>query len=130
LAASTAAQIGPTQFVTSDAGGNLATNTAAGLGLATQNDIANVNGSINSLNNKINNATTGVAMAFAMAGVPTLLPTERVAMTANWGNFQGANGMAINAAFRVADAIQINAGLGVGLTQNIQGGRLGVRVGF
>src|SRR6201998_4673755 len=39
-AASTAAQTGPTQIVTSDAGGNLATNTAAGLGLATTSQIA------------------------------------------------------------------------------------------
>jgi autotransporter adhesin len=136
-AASAAAQIGPVQIVTSDAGGNLATSTLAGLGIATTNDITNINsrlasmnGQIDDLYNRSNKAYSGVAMAFAMGGVPTLLPHEKVAATLNYGTFQGQSGFAINAAYRLNRDLQLTAGIGYGANENIAGGRVGLRMAW
>jgi YadA-like membrane anchor domain/Head domain of trimeric autotransporter adhesin len=129
-AASKAAQSGPLQLVTSDAGGNLATSTLADLGLASSADISGINSRLNDLTDRSNKAYTGVAMAFAMAGVPTLMPNERFAVTGNWGTFQGTNGLAFNAAARITNNIQLNGGIGYGANQNLVGGRVGVRVGW
>jgi hypothetical protein len=136
-AASKAAQTGATQLVTSDAGGNLATTTLADLGLAGSGEIAAINRQIAGLNSRIDDlslrtdkAMSGVAMAFAMAGVPTLLPSERFAVTMNYGTFEGANGLALNAAFRLSDNIQFNGGIGYGPDQNIAGGRVGLRMAW
>lgn len=129
-AASRAAQAGPTQIVTSDAGGNLSTTTLAGLGIASAADINQMNARLNDLTDRSNKAFTGVAMAFAMAGVPTLLPTEKVAVAMNWGTFQGTNGLALNAAMRITNNVQLNGGIGNGPNERLAGGRVGVRVGW
>jgi len=65
-----------------------------------------------------------------MAGVPTLLQSETFAMSGNWGTFEGENGLAVNAAVRLAKNVQLNGGVAWGLDQDIAGGRLGVRVGW
>src|SRR5437763_13503202 len=79
--ASKAAQSGPLEIVTSDASGHLATNTAAGLGLASLTDInainsqlAAINSQIGGINTRLNdldgrttNALNGVSMAHAVA---------------------------------------------------------------
>ncbi len=59
-AASLAAQTGPTQIVTSDAAGNLATNTAAGLGLATTSQVNAQVGGINSQLGIVNSQIGGI----------------------------------------------------------------------
>jgi hypothetical protein len=129
-AASKAAQTGPLQIVTSDASGNLATGSAASLGLATTADINNINAQLSDLNDRTNKANAGVAMAFAIAGVPTLLPTERFAVTGNWGTFQGQNGLALNAAMRLTGNVQLNGGVAYAPNQSIAGGRVGLRLGW
>ena len=44
--------------------------------------------------------------------------------------FFGSNGLAFNAAARLNDHMQLNAGLGYGANQNLFGGRVGVRLGW
>jgi hypothetical protein len=136
-AASRAAQTGPTQLVTSDSGGNLATASLASLGVASTADLGTINsqlGAINArlddLNGRTSKAITGVAMAFAMAGVPTLMPHERFAATMNWGTYQGANGLAVNTAFRITNNVQLNGGIAYGADERTAGGRVGLRVGW
>ncbi len=129
-AASRAAQTGPTQLVTSDAGGNLATTSLANLGIASASDLGAINSRIDDLNTRTNKATTGVAMAFAMAGVPTLMPTETFAVALNWGTFQGSNGLAFNGAYRISNNVQINGGVGYGTDERLVGGRVGMRLGW
>jgi YadA-like protein len=109
----------------------------AGLGLASAGDISAINSQIAGINSRLDNltsmsnkATTGVAMAFAMAGVPSLMPNENFAITMNWGNFQSANGLALNAAVRLDNHVQFNAGVGYGANQNLVGGRVGLRFGW
>ena len=136
-AASKAAQTGSLQVVTSDAGGNLATSTLSGLGLATSGDIASINSQLASINGRISDlygrsdkAYAGIAMAFAMAGVPTLMPGEHLAMTMNYGTFEGQNGLAINAAYRLANHMQLAGGVGYGPNEGTVGGRVGLRIAW
>jgi hypothetical protein len=136
-AASKAAQSGPLEIVTSDAGGHLATNTAAGLGLASLTDINAINAQLGGINTRINDldgrttkALNGVSMAFAMGGTPWLLPTERFAVSMDWGTFQGTNALALNAALRLGTNVQANGGLAYGANGGGAGGRAGVRVGW
>jgi hypothetical protein len=138
------AQNGPLQIVTSDAGGNLATNTAAGLGLATTSQIntinsqlglinaelGGINGRINDLDNRTTKALNGTSMAFAMSGVPWLERHEKFAVSANWGTFQGTNGLALNAALRLSTNVQANGGIAYGANGGGVGGRAGMRFGW
>jgi hypothetical protein len=123
-------QSGPLQIVTADAHGNLATNTAAGLGLATTADIGGINARLNDLDGRTTKALNGVAMAFAMSGVPWLLPTERFAVSANWGTFQGTNGVALSAAMRLGTNVQADGGIAYGANGGGVGGRAGLRFGW
>jgi trimeric autotransporter adhesin len=129
-AASRAAQSGAVQIVTPDAGGNLATASLSSLGLASSGDINAINARIDDLAARSDKAFSGVAMAFAMAGVPTLMPNEKFAATMNYGTFEGASGLAINAAYRLGGNVQINGGVGYGPDQHIAGGRVGLRLGW
>jgi autotransporter adhesin len=124
-AASRAAQSGPTQIVTSDAAGNLAATPFSAIP-----DVAAINRRLDQVSGQADKAVTGVAMAFAMAGVPTLLPNERMAATLNVGTYEGSQGFAINAAWRVAENVQFNGGVAYGPNENIVGGRAGLRVGW
>src|SRR5262249_51220006 len=136
-AASKAAQSGPTQIVTTDSTGNLASASPADLGLASSSDIAAINPQLASMNSKVNDlygrttkAYTGVAMAFAMAGVPTVLPGEKFVMTMNYGTFEGESGLAMNGALRISDNMQLTAGVGYGPDRGIVGGRVGLRMAW
>src|SRR5262249_43793090 len=65
-AVSKATQTGPLQIVTSDASGNLATGSAASLGLATTTDISAINARLNDLDSRINKVG---ALGAAIAGL-------------------------------------------------------------
>ena len=53
------------------------------------------NARINDLDGRTTKALNGVSMAFAIAGTPWLLPTERFAVSMDWGTFQGTNALAL-----------------------------------
>ena len=101
-----------------------------GYSYVTPTQLAGINNRLDNLTTLSNKATTGVAMAFAMAGVPSLMPNESFAVTMNWGNFQNANGLALNAAVRLDNHVQLNGGVGYGANQNLVGGRVGLRFGW
>jgi hypothetical protein len=122
-AASKAAQSGPVQVVTSDANGNLATMDISG-------NLGALNARIDSIDGKTNRALQGVAMAFAMAGTPTLMANETFAFSGNWGTYEGQQGLAFGAALRLHRNIQANAGIAYGPNQNTLGGRAGLRVAW
>jgi hypothetical protein len=129
-AASAAAQTGPRQIVTSDAAGNLATSSLAGLGLASAGDIAGINSRLDDLSSRSGKAYAGIAMAFAMAGAPTVLPNETFVTTLNWGTFQGSHGFAVSSAYRIGTNMQLNGGIAMSPNQNLIAGRAGVRFGW
>lgn len=134
---SKAAQGAPTHLVTSNAGGDLAAYTFSELGLASSGDLASINsrlgqvdGRLDALDERSDKAVQGVAMAFALAGSPSLAEHETFAISGNWGGYQGKSGMAFGAALKLDPHIQLNGGMAYGMNDGTVGGRAGVRLGW
>ena len=103
-AASSAAQSGPTQFVTTDANGNLASD----------------NGATSII---INKNTAGIAGAFALSGIPEVLPNgTNYAVAANWGTFGGANAAALGGVAGVDGDLFFNAATVLGYAPGVRAG--------
>lgn len=103
-AASRAAQSGPTQFVTADGDGNLSTDGGA-------------------TNIIINKNTAGIAGAFAISGIPEVLPNgTRYAVAANWGTFGGANAAALGGVARIDGDLFFNAATVLGYAPGVRAG--------
>ena len=128
-AASTAAQTGPVSFVTTDAAGNLAATTFNPGNFQTQ--INSIQSQVTSLSAQVLDnrleARTGTAVALAAGSMPSLQPGRKFALSAGYGNFQGANAFALGATALLYDtknyAIVANVGGGVGLERSVAGGR-------
>ena len=116
-AASRAAQTGPVEVVTSDAGGNLATSTAAGLGLATMD--------------QVDRNTEGVAMGLAMSRIPTVLPEDMgYAVSAGLGMFSGETALSFGGSMALTDNIFLNGGGAFGLGNSNNGSSGGASAGI
>lgn len=148
-ASSNAAQVGPLQMVTTDSAGNLGTaaipTTSGGGGISAAqaaamrgdidkhtSQIAGLQQDVNRAFKQIDQTAQGVAIAVAMSGAPTLLPTEQFAITGNWGQFDGRHAVGFNAAMRLNGNVSFNAGLGTGLSDSDRQAatRLGFRIGW
>ena len=68
-------------------------------------------------------------MAFAMAGVPTLLPHEKMAATINAGSYQGSYGSQ-STRRGGSRRTRSSRGIAYGPDEKIVGGRAGLRVGW
>ena len=127
-AASRAAQVGPTQIVTSDAGGNLATRSLADLGFASQSDISGINGRLDALNGRINDvnreARGGIALALAASGLQFDTRPGKVSVSGGYGNFKGQSGFAVGLGYAVSESMRFNAAFTAA-----QQGDIGARVG-
>jgi hypothetical protein len=122
-AASTAAQSGPLQVVTSDSKGNLATETP--------NNLVEGSSAFQTLQNQVNQNAGGVALAIALGGGPTILPDcKQLAVTANCGTFAGQTAFGASGVWRVSDNVFINGGMGAAILQGTVGGRAGVTVAW
>jgi len=103
-AASRAAQSGPTEFVTADAQGNLSTDGGATKIIIDKN-------------------THGIAGAFAISGIPEVLPNgTNYAVSANWGTFGGANAAALGGVARVDGDLFFNAATVLGYAPGVRAG--------
>jgi hypothetical protein len=103
-AGSRAAQSGPTQFVTADASGNLSTDGGATKVIIDKN-------------------TAGIAGAFALSGIPEVLPNgTQYAVAANWGTFGGANAAALGGVARVDGGLFFNAATVLGYAPGVRAG--------
>ncbi len=122
-AASLAAQNGTTNFVTTDANGNLAESVYG------PSSIASLDASVAGLQNGLHKAYEGTAIALAMAGA-SLPEGKRFAISANWGTFEGENGFAANGILRVNDYVYFDGGIGVGADHGTVGGRAGVTLAW
>lgn len=126
-----------THLVTSNASGDLAAHTFSELGLASSGDLAGINSRLEGVDRRLDGADQksdkalqGVAMAFAMAGAPTLSPNETFAVSGNWGGYEGKSGVAFGAALKLDTNTQLTAGVGYGVNEGTVGGRAGVRIGW
>jgi hypothetical protein len=130
-AASRAAQIGPTSFVTTDANGNLATSdyspgSIANLSGAVNNLGLNVAGiwqSVGNLQKSVRRGYEGSAVAIASTA-PTISRDARFGVSAKWGNFRGQNALGAMAQVRVNPNIVLNGSLAVGMRYGGVGGLL------
>lgn len=107
-------QVGPTEIVTTDANGNLASD-----GGATWHAIGHLDG-------KVNKAFDGIAIATAMES-PQVDPGKRFGVSLSWGNFEGSNAFAAAAKLRFTDNIAGTAGIGYGLSEHTVATRAGVQ---
>jgi trimeric autotransporter adhesin len=89
--------------VTSDAGGNLATNTAAGLGLATTSQIAAINAQLADLSGQIQVVKRGIAATAAIAYAPTPSAPGRTTFAVNGSLFDDAGGVGFAFAHRLSN---------------------------
>ena len=71
--------------------------------------LGGMNTRLNDLDGRTTKALNAVSMAFALAGTPWLVPTERFAVSMDWGTFQGTNALALNAAFPSAPTSRLMA---------------------
>ncbi|RWG76771.1 YadA-like family protein [Mesorhizobium sp.] len=126
-AASSLAQTGAIQIVTTDSTGNLASVSPGVLGLSDPSLFNSLNSRIDTVGS---HAYSGVAMAMALAGAPTVLPDERFVTTLNWGTFGGANAFALSAGARLGEQLQLNGGVAFDPDQHMAGGRLGLRMSW
>ena len=150
-AASATAQGAPTRIVTSNETGDLAARTVTELGLATSDDVSELQGkatdnmmaiqsntaAIGNLDSrvsgnekKIDENAEGAALALAMAGTFLPQPGESVRISGNWGNFEGSNAVAFSGAMALGTQTFLTAGVGVGLEEDTVGGRAGVSYGW
>ena len=112
-AASRAAQSGPTQVVTSDASGNLATSTLSGLGIASTSDLAAINAQLATQQNQINvnqrEARAGTALALAASGLHYDTRPGKTSIAAAYGNFKGQSGLAVGLGYALNQTLRVNA---------------------
>ena len=117
--ASTAAQSGPTQVVTSDAGGNLATNSF--------DNMLTQSAPYQGLQQQVDRNGEGVAMAIALGAGGAILPEDKDhAVLVEWGNFEGSNALGVAGVQRLSNSLFLNGGLGVGCNRGTLGGRAGM----
>lgn len=136
-AASLAAQSGPVSFVTTDAAGNLATSSFNPANLTSlQSQFTSLQSQVTSLQSQVMDnrleARSGTAVALAAGSMPALQPGRKFALSAGYGNFEGANAFALGATALLYDgksyAVIANAGGGIGLERNVAGGRGAVSI--
>jgi trimeric autotransporter adhesin len=121
-AASLAAQSGPVQVVTSDAGGNLAT------------DHGFLFNSINRLNGKVQDLGAGVAIASSLS-TPDRTGSQTWAVALNWSGFEGFNAMSGSAIAAIAhdmffpgDMISLAGSAGGSFERNQVAGRVSLQI--
>ena len=124
--ASKAAQVGPTQFVTSDAAGNLATANFS------PQDIASLGAQIGTLSSRIETVSTearrGIAATAAIAQAPTPLAPGRTTFAVNGSLYRGEGGVGFAFQHRLSGTsipVYVSGGFGSGGgTEHV--GRLGM----
>ncbi len=127
--ASQTAQGAPTHIVTSNATGDLAAYTPAALGLATSSDVAG-------LKQRDQQLETGIAIALALEA-PDLRQGQTFAVRGGWGTFEGTDALGFSAAGLIGtgmlgptSSLVVDAGIGVGTSDNTTAGRAGVTLGW
>lgn len=130
-AASRATQSGATQFVTTDAAGNLATSGYGPGNLAAmEGRLGTVEANVSRLQRDMRGAYQGTALALALTGA--VLPEGKTfAVSANFGAYHGETGFGASGIARVSDNVFVSGGVGVGTSgQSNVAGRGGVTVAW
>jgi len=118
---SKAAQSGPTQLVTSDAAGNLATQSLAGLGIASTADLSAINNRLNDIDGRVSKVG---ALGAALAG---LHPNARAKgdnhIAAAFGTYNGQTALAAGYFRNVGNNVLLSVGVSsTGNVWSVNGG--------
>lgn len=132
-AASTSAQVGPTRYVTGDAGGNLGYSSFGPADITDlQSSVGTLGGQVNFLGNQVANlqgqsrqANGGIAAAMAMRGA-LLPPDTTVAVSFNLATYRGEQGFSGALVARVSDHVWVSGGFADSTVKGSTGGRAGV----
>ena len=113
-AASRIAQSGDTQFVTSDASGNLATSAYGPSNIAALDGrVSTLEASVGRLQRDMRGAYQGTAIALALAGA--VLPAgKNFAVSTNFGTYHGETGFGASGVARISDNLFVSGGVGFG----------------
>ncbi len=68
-------------------------------------------------------------MAMAL-DAPYVAPGMTFAMSGGYGNFEGSSAVALSGGLRVSPNVQLDAGLGYGVSHGNLGGRVGVTLSW
>lgn len=90
---------------------------------------AGVESEIRHQSRRIDKATEGVAMAIAMKS-PAVPEDKRFAISGSFGAFEGQTALAFAGGVRATDALQLDAGVAVGLDEGSIGGRAGATLAW
>ncbi len=112
-AESQAAQSGPTQFVTTDANGNLATSSYGPSSIAALDGrVGALEASVGRLQRDVRGAYQGTAIALALTGA--VLPAgKNFAVSTSFGTSHGETGFGASGIARISDNLFISGGVGV-----------------
>ena len=75
-------------------------------------------------------ANEGVAIALAVGGGAHLEPGQNFALSGNWGNYEGQNGIGVGVRARLSDYVSFQGGFGAGLNSGTTGGSAGLSIGW
>ena len=95
-----------------------------------QNDVAQVKSDLSSVKQQTARNTEGIAMAFALAGTAALPTDKQMALSADWGYFDGSNALALGLSAKVSKDAYLSAGLAIGVDSGEIGGHAGVTVSW
>lgn len=110
---SRAAQSGSTQFVTTDAGGNLATSPYGPSSIAALDGrVGALEASVGRLQRDVRGAYQGTAIALALTGA--VLPAGKsFAVSTSFGTYHGETGFGASGIARISDNLFVSGGVGV-----------------
>ena len=124
LQASTAAQTGTTNLVTTDANGTLGTSVSVD-SLATSRQFNDLRSRYDRQEDRLDEAEDGIAMALSME-TPVIPAGKRYAMSFGTGYYNSSSALSTSFAGRMSESMTISAGAGVGLDTGKVGARGGV----
>lgn len=115
--------------------GNVATNTT---NIATNRDwinsiktqTANINNRLYKAEKRVKQNKSGVAVAIALGGGAQPMPGQSVALSFDFGHFEGASAGGVSATARINEFFSVHGGVGAGLRDGAVGGRVGIGVGW
>ncbi len=127
---SRAAQQSRTYVVTSDALGNLATMDMNPWFDRLEGLEATLEARWKVTTDAFDRQADGIALALALGGAQVLQADQRFSISANLGNFDGANAAGFGAIGRINNSISFNIGAGMGFRTGVVAGRAGVSMAW
>jgi len=137
IAGNQTAQVGPTRFVTGDAGGTLAYSSFGPSDIGAlqtrtgtlEGQVGTFNSQVGAIQRDIRRTYGGIATAIAMGGA-MIPPGDKVAVSFNLANFRGEQGFSVAAVVKLTDHAYATGGFAGSTVKGSSGERVGVTFGW